>query len=139
MKLRIEVGEFHIKYGEPRHPARCPLAYAIGPRTGGHVEVTEDGHVQIHAIDYAVRPNPVRIRRAPKYYTKQVPGKLLLEAPLPKPVFQWMQDFDAGKKKEPFSFELELPDDWRKKLDDETAKTSGEDRENDGDLPPPGL
>jgi hypothetical protein len=112
VKLKIEVEDYHIKTGTPRTGGLCPLAYAIGPRTGGHVEITEDGAVQIYNLIWKMFVVPKCHVAIPKQY----PGdQLLAEFPLPPEAFRWMKGFDSGKKMEPFTFEFEVPEDFFKK------------------------
>jgi hypothetical protein len=114
VKLKIEVDDYHIKTGTPKSSGHCPLAYAIGPRTGGHVEIAEDGTIQIYNLIWKMFVVP----KCNVAARKQYPGdKLLAEFPMPPEAFQWMKDFDSGKKMGPFAFELEVPNDFFKKED----------------------
>lgn len=112
MKLRIEVEDYHIKNGTPKSSSRCPLAYAIGPRTGGHVEIAEDRTVQIYNLIWKMFVVPKCHVAIPKQYPG---GQLLTKFPLPPEASQWMEDLDRSKKMKPFIFELEVPDDFFKK------------------------
>ncbi len=105
-RKKIQVEDYHIKCGEPRHPARCPIAYALGPRIGGHVEVTQDGRVQVYDLEWRMFVVPACRVAVPKQYPS---NKLLREFSLPPEAVQWMIDFDSGKKVKPFEFDLEIP------------------------------
>ena len=137
MKLTISVEEFHIKYGERRNPARCPLAFAIGPRTGGHVEITGNGTVEIYNLAW-------RLMKASHIYRqpirKQYPGDMLLLAvPLPEDAVRRVKEYDSGGTMGPFSFELELPEDWREKVHGKHDRSSEGDLPEDGNAPYQGL
>jgi len=123
-KLHIEVEEFHIQAGTPRTACCCPLAYAIGPRTGGYVEITSDGWAQLYEFDWKTWIPPRPGHPALRQYKSD---RLVFEIQLPPEAVQWMKDLDDGKAVKPFGFDLEVPEELLEKKWNEKKGNRGPD------------
>ncbi len=55
MKKRIEVERFHINKGDRNSASFCPVALAVGPQICGHVEITENGWIEIRPLEWQWR------------------------------------------------------------------------------------
>jgi len=123
-KLRIEVEEYHIQCGIPKTAECCPLAYAIGPRTGGHVEITSDGWAQLYEFDWKTWTPPWPGHPVLRQYKSD---RLAFEIQLPPEAVQWMKDLDDGKSVKPFGFDLEVPEELLTKKWNERKGNRGPD------------
>jgi hypothetical protein len=88
-RLRVEVTAEHIRYGEPRHMGRCPIALAIKAADPDDIVMVR---VDRHSIGWSRRSTDTR------YAIRPVPRRLR----------RWMERLDEGRERvRPFSFELD--------------------------------
>ena len=111
MNVRIDIDDYHIRYGIPNTDSLCPVAIAAGPRIGGHVKVTSDGYIEVYDLAWATVPYPPRCPKTWTYWKQVEGGRLLAQVRLPPEIIKWMKAFDGGKPVHPISFEIKLPDD----------------------------
>jgi hypothetical protein len=84
VKTTINVTQEHIDKGKKISCSNCPVALAIGERV-----TTESVYVHPRFIYL---------------------GKLMTERDLPKEAQRFIRRFDGEKEVEPFSFDLDIPD-----------------------------
>jgi hypothetical protein len=90
MKVRIRVTEKHIDAGKPRKCNTCPIALAITDQT--------------KATDVNVGVDNVLISAGGSYAKVELPEK----------AENFIADFDEEKAVKPFSFALDLPEEFLK-------------------------
>ncbi len=91
MKLKVNVTQEHIDKGVPEMACSCPVAKAVA-------ELLNDGFASTDGVSLTVEDS----QRHTQAFANTLPDEVLC----------FVSDFDHGKPVKPFSFDIQIDEDW---------------------------